>query len=105
MDSDDPMTHTTTGFRRATQARRGMTLIEVILAIVILSGAMLGLANFGRKFQHATSESSSQTLASDLAAQRLEQATVEDIGRRIGESQDADAVELLLDDHGPLFYY
>ena len=72
MDSDDPMTHTTTGFRRATQARRGMTLIEVILAIVILSGAMLGLANFGRKFQHATSESSSQTLASDLAAQRLE---------------------------------
>jgi Tfp pilus assembly protein PilV len=50
-----------------------MTLIEVILAIVILSGAMLGLANFGRKFQHQTSDSTSQTLASDLATQRLEQ--------------------------------
>ena len=54
------------------RARRGMTLIEVILAVVILSGAMLGLANFGRKFQHTTSESSNQTLASDLATQRLE---------------------------------
>jgi len=50
-----------------------MTLIEVILAIVILSGAMLGLANFGRKFQHNTSDTSNQTLASDLATQRLEE--------------------------------
>lgn len=51
---------------------RGMTLIEVILAIVILSGAMLGLANFGRLFQHATSDAASQALASDLATQRIE---------------------------------
>lgn len=49
-----------------------MTLIEVIMAIVILSGAMLGLANFGRKFQHATSDASSQALGSDLATQRIE---------------------------------
>ncbi|MFI5310112.1 MAG: prepilin-type N-terminal cleavage/methylation domain-containing protein [Gemmatimonadales bacterium] len=54
-------------------ARTGMTLIEVILAVVILSGAMLGLANFGRKFQHQTSESTNQTLASDLATQRIEE--------------------------------
>ena len=53
-------------------ARAGMTLIEVILAVVILSGAMLGLANFGRKFQHQTTDSSNQTLASDLATQRVE---------------------------------
>jgi prepilin-type N-terminal cleavage/methylation domain-containing protein len=53
--------------------RRGMTLIEVILAVVILSGAMLGLADFGRRFQHQTSDSTSQTLASDLATQRIEQ--------------------------------
>ncbi len=52
--------------------RRGMTLIEVILAVVILSGAMLGLANFGRQFQHNTSNAAMQALASDLATQRIE---------------------------------
>lgn len=55
--------------RRA--VRRGMTLVEVILAIVILSGTMLGLGNFARKFQHANAGSTSRTLAADLAAQRL----------------------------------
>ena len=57
--------------RAAARARRGMTLIEVIMSIVILSGAMLGLANFVRKFQHGVSDTSSQTLASDLSTQRL----------------------------------
>lgn len=50
-----------------------MTLVEVILAIVILSGTMLGLGNFARKFQSANSGSTSKTLASDLAAQRIEE--------------------------------
>lgn len=54
-------------------ARRGMTLIEVILAVVILSGAMLGLANFGRKFQHQAATTSDTTLASDLATRRIEE--------------------------------
>jgi Tfp pilus assembly protein PilV len=49
-----------------------MTLIEVIIAVVILSAAMLGLANFVRQFQHTTSDTSTQTLASDLATTRLE---------------------------------
>ena len=49
-----------------------MTLVEVILAIVILSGTMLGLGNFARKFQSANSGSTSKTLASDLASQRIE---------------------------------
>jgi Tfp pilus assembly protein PilV len=48
-----------------------MTLVEVILAIVILSGAMLGLGNFTRKFQNANTGSTTKTLASDLAAQRI----------------------------------
>lgn len=52
--------------------RRGMTLIEVILAIVILSGAMLGLARFGQLFQHNNATTSAQVLASDLATQRIE---------------------------------
>jgi hypothetical protein len=39
---------------------------------VILSGAMIGLANFGRLFQHNVSTSSGNTLASDLATQQVE---------------------------------
>ena len=60
------------GWPGSRTARRGMTLIEVILAIVILSGAMLGLARFGQQFQRQTSSSSTQVLASDLATQRVE---------------------------------
>ncbi len=48
-----------------------MTLVEVILAIVILSGTMLGLGNFARKFQSANTGSTTKTLASDLAARQL----------------------------------
>jgi prepilin-type N-terminal cleavage/methylation domain-containing protein len=51
--------------------RAGMTLVEVILAIVILSGTMLGLGNFARKFQNANTGSTSKALASDLATQRI----------------------------------
>ncbi len=57
----------------ARAARRGMTLIEVILAVVILSGAMLGLSKFISTFQHTTSDSTMQYLASDLATQRVEE--------------------------------
>jgi prepilin-type N-terminal cleavage/methylation domain-containing protein len=53
--------------------RRGMTLIEVIIAVVILSGAMLGLADFVRRFQHNTSDTGMQALASNLATVRLEE--------------------------------
>lgn len=50
-----------------------MTLVEVIIAVVILSGAMLGLADFVRRFQHNTSDTSMQALASNLATVRLEE--------------------------------
>ena len=55
------------------RARRGMTLIEVMIAIVILSGAMLGLAKFGGQFEHTTATAGDMSLASDLAAARIEQ--------------------------------
>lgn len=58
---------------RASLARRGMTLIEVMIAIVILSGAMLGLAKFGGKFEHTTATASDMSLASDLSVARVEQ--------------------------------
>ena len=53
--------------------RRGMTLIEVMIAIVIMSGAMIGLARFGAQFEHLTATSGDTSLASDLATLRLEQ--------------------------------
>ncbi len=59
--------------RRHLSVRRGMTLIEVMISIVILSGAMLGLARFGKNFQHTTSVASDMSLASDLAVARIEQ--------------------------------
>ena len=58
---------------RSRRVRGGMTLIEVMIAIVILSGAMLGLAKFGKNFQHTTSTASDMSLASDLATARIEQ--------------------------------
>jgi prepilin-type N-terminal cleavage/methylation domain-containing protein len=55
------------------RVRRGMTLIEVMIAIVILSGAMIGLAKFGGNFEHITATSADMSLASDLATQQIEQ--------------------------------
>jgi type II secretory pathway pseudopilin PulG len=49
-----------------------MTLIEVLFAIVILSGVMLALARFGASFSKATNNAAELTIASDLAAARIE---------------------------------
>jgi prepilin-type N-terminal cleavage/methylation domain-containing protein len=59
--------------RAAADVRRGMTLIEVMIAIVIMSGAMIGLAKFGGQFEHTTASAGDMSLASDLATQRIEQ--------------------------------
>lgn len=50
-----------------------MTLIEVIVAIAILTGATLGFAAFATRFMHSTTESQVRTTAVQLAADRLEQ--------------------------------
>lgn len=49
-----------------------MTIIEVLFAIVILSGVMLSLARFGQSFTRASREAAMLTAASDLAVARLE---------------------------------
>lgn len=51
-----------------------MTIIEVLFAIVILSGVMLALSRFGQGFARASRNSAYLTIASDLAAGRLEAA-------------------------------
>ncbi len=49
-----------------------MTIIEVMFAIVILSGVMLAMSRFGQAFTRAARDSAVVALASDLAAARLE---------------------------------
>lgn len=52
--------------------RAGMTIIEVLFAIVILSGVMLSLARFGQAFTRATADAATLATASDLAVARIE---------------------------------
>lgn len=51
-----------------------MTIIEVMFAIVILSGVMLSLSRFGQSFTRAARNAANLTIASDLATARVEAA-------------------------------
>ena len=53
-------------------SRRGMTIIEVLFAIVILSGVMLALSRFGQEFSKATRNAANLAIASDLATGRVQ---------------------------------
>jgi prepilin-type N-terminal cleavage/methylation domain-containing protein len=55
-----------------THRRSGMTLIEVMIALVILTGALLGMGKFITSFSHATSDGALSSVASDLVLDRLE---------------------------------
>jgi prepilin-type N-terminal cleavage/methylation domain-containing protein len=55
-----------------TRRRGGMTLIEVMIALVILTGALLGMGKFITSFSHATSDGALSSVASDLVLDRLE---------------------------------
>lgn len=57
---------------RRRSSRSGMTIIEVLFAVVIMSGVMLALSRFGIQFSQASRDSAYLTMASDLATSRLE---------------------------------
>lgn len=57
---------------RAARTRRGMTLVEVLVAIVILGGSLTALAVFTGRFTRATADSRIRTTAQQLASERLE---------------------------------
>ena len=59
--------------RRPAPARAGMTLVEVIVAITILSGVLLGMAVFVANFSRANNDNRLRAKAGQLAAQRLEE--------------------------------
>jgi prepilin-type N-terminal cleavage/methylation domain-containing protein len=60
--------------RGAIRARSGFTLVEVIVALAILSGVMLGLGMFSVRLSQATSAARLRVTAAQLAADRLEAA-------------------------------
>lgn len=61
-----------TGGVRPRSARAGMTLIEVIIAMVIFAGALLAMGAFTSRFTQAVSQQRIKSTASQLAADRLE---------------------------------
>lgn len=56
----------------APSARRGMTLIEVMIALSIITTAMLGLGAFLPNFMHVSAQGTIQSAASDLAVTQIE---------------------------------
>lgn len=53
--------------------RNGMTLIEVMLSVVILSGALLGMGAFTTNFARSVKAAELRSVADQLAIDRLEQ--------------------------------
>ena len=53
--------------------RRGMTLVEVMIALTILATAMLALAAFMAKLAHATAIADVKNTANEIAASRIEE--------------------------------
>lgn len=59
---------------RVAGTRKGMTLIEVMIAIIILATAALSLAGFMAKFARAVAVSDVKNTAIELASEQLENA-------------------------------
>jgi prepilin-type N-terminal cleavage/methylation domain-containing protein len=58
--------------RRRRGGRAGFTLVEVVVAMLILGGALLGMALFVSGLAHAASTSRLLGVANELAADRIE---------------------------------
>jgi prepilin-type N-terminal cleavage/methylation domain-containing protein len=56
----------------AMRPRRGMTLVEVMVSLVLLAGVALGMAGFVAGFARSSRGSDARLTASDLAAERLD---------------------------------
>jgi len=54
-------------------ARRGMTLVEVVVALFILTGVLLSLGSFSMRFAQANSQAHLVITANEIAASRLDE--------------------------------
>lgn len=66
------MTDPTRALSRPAARRGGFTLVEVIVALVILSGVLLAMTDFTRQFTRQATDSAVTAKASDIAVQQLE---------------------------------
>jgi prepilin-type N-terminal cleavage/methylation domain-containing protein len=57
--------------------RRGFTLIEIMVAMVVLAAVLLGAGQFTARFIHSTAISQVTTVASDVASERMEMVTTD----------------------------
>lgn len=55
------------------RARRGFSLVEVIVAMTILTGALLGFAMVAQKFTRSNADVLVRTMGSEIATARIEQ--------------------------------
>lgn len=58
---------------RSVSRRQGFSLVEVIVALTLLTGVLLGFASFAVRLAHTNRDIANISLASDLAVARLEQ--------------------------------
>ena len=56
----------------AASKRSGLSLIEVLIALSILGGVLLGMGHFSVLFARTVTEAGTRSTASDLVADRLE---------------------------------
>lgn len=57
--------------------RRGISLLEVMVALTILGGALMGMAEYGRRYARANANSTLLNRALDLASARVERVKAE----------------------------
>lgn len=57
----------------AMRTRKGLTLIETLIALAILTGAMLGMGTFVSRLAHGSGTGYEMSMAGDLAVARVEQ--------------------------------
>ena len=67
-----------------------MTIIEVMFAIVILSGVMLAMSRFGQAFIRASRDAANIAIASDLATARIETVRAHSVYATIVSTFDGD---------------
>ena len=74
MDHRRPLTNSARLAVRAPHLRRGLTLVEVIVAMTILGGVLIALGLFSARLAQSTSAARIRVTAAQLASERLEAA-------------------------------
>jgi Tfp pilus assembly protein PilV len=63
--------------RRCAALREGLALLEVMVALTILATALIGMAEYGRRFANTNATAMTQNTALDIATDRLERVKAE----------------------------